>query len=57
MFRAPSEPQMRIMTKDKPEGVELSNAIPTYDTQPPGFMIKPLTAWAAMGFRRPKVAW
>jgi hypothetical protein len=54
--RAP-EPQMRIMTKDKPEGLELSNAIPAYDTMPPRFMIKLLAAWAAMGFRRPKVAW
>ena len=51
------EPQMRIMTKDRPEGVALSNAIPAYAAQPPGFMIKLLAAWAAMGFRRPKVAW
>jgi hypothetical protein len=51
------EPQMRIMTKDRPEGVALSNDIPAYAAQPPGFMIKLLAAWAAMGFRRPKVAW
>lgn len=51
------EPQMRIMARDKPEGVALSNAIPTYDTQPPRLMIKLFAAWAAMGFRRPKVAW
>jgi hypothetical protein len=49
--------QMRVMTKDKPEGVELSNEIPTYDTMPPRFMIKLLASWAAMGFRRPKIAW
>lgn len=48
---------MRIMTKDKPEGLELSNAIPAYDTQPPRFLIKLLAAWVAMGFRRPKIAW
>jgi len=51
------EPRMRIMTKDKPEGVELSNAIPAYDAQPPRLMFKLLAAWAAMGFRRPKIAW
>ena len=50
-------PQMRIMTKDRPKGLELSNAIPAYDTQPARLMIKLLAAWAAMGFRRPKVAW
>ena len=51
------EPQMRIMARDKPEGVELSNVIPTYDTQPLRLVGKLLAAWAAMGFRRPKVAW
>jgi hypothetical protein len=48
---------MRIMTKDKPESLELPNAILAYETQPPRFMIKLLAAWAAMGFRRPKFAW
>jgi hypothetical protein len=51
------EPQMRVMTKDRPEGLELSNAIPAYDTLPPRLMLKLLAAWAAMGFRRPKIAW
>jgi hypothetical protein len=51
-----SEPQMRIMTMDKPEDMELSNAISVYVTRPPRFMIKLLAAWAAMGFHRPKVA-
>jgi len=49
--------QMRVMTKDKPEGMELSNNIPSYDTMPPRFMIKLITSWAAMGFRRPKIVW
>lgn len=49
--------QMRVMTKDKPEGVELSGDIPAYDTMPLGFMIKLVASWAAMGFRRPKIAW
>jgi hypothetical protein len=51
------EPQMRIMTRDRPAGAPLSNAIPAYDAQPPGFMFKLLGAWAAMGFRRPKIVW
>ena len=51
------DPQFCTMAKDKPEGLERSNAIPAYDTQPPRFFIKLLAAWAAMGFRRPKVAW
>jgi hypothetical protein len=49
--------QMRVMTRDRPEGLELSNAIPTYETLPPRLMFKLIAAWAAMGFRRPKVAW
>ena len=49
--------QMRVMTKDRPGGVELSGAIPAYDTMPPLFMIKLLASWAAMGFRRPKIIW
>ena len=51
------EPQMRIMTKDRPEGLEPSSAIPAYKAQPLGLMIKLIAAWAAMGFRRPKVTW
>jgi len=49
--------QMRIMTKDRPEGPALPADIPAYATAPPGFMIKLLAAWAAMGFRRPKIVW
>jgi hypothetical protein len=51
------EPQMRIMTRDKLDGLELSDAIPAYETQPARLMIKLLAAWAAMRFRRPKIAW
>jgi len=49
--------QMRVMTRDKPDGVELSGDIPAYDTMPPFFMIKLVLSWAAMGFRRPKITW
>ncbi len=51
------KPEMRIMTKNRPHGLELPDDIPVYETQPPRLMIKLLAAWAAMGFRRPKVAW
>ncbi len=50
-------PRIRIMTKDRPEGPALPNDMPTYASMPPRFLIKLLAAWAAMGFRRPKVAW
>lgn len=48
-------PQMRIMAKDRPEGAPLPNDIPTYAAQPPAMLFKLLAAWAAMGFRRPKI--
>lgn len=51
------EPQMCVMTKYRPEGLELPRGIPAYGTLPPRLMIKLLAAWAAMGFRRPTIAW
>jgi hypothetical protein len=51
------EPQFCTMARDMPEGLERSKTIPAYDTQPPRFFIKLIAAWAAMGFRRPKIAW
>jgi hypothetical protein len=50
-------PQMRVMTKDRPPGAALPDDIPRYETHAPPFMIRLLRAWAAMGFRRPQVAW
>jgi hypothetical protein len=50
-------PQLRIMTKDRSDGPALSDAVPTHAGQPPSMLIKLLAAWAAMGFRRPKVVW
>jgi hypothetical protein len=49
--------QVRVMAKEKPEGLPLSKDISAYDTAPPGLMFKLLVAWAAMGFRRPKIVW
>jgi hypothetical protein len=51
------QPQMRVMTTDRPTGVTLPADIPAYPTHSPAFMARLLLAWVAMGFRRPKVAW
>jgi len=47
--------ELRTMTRDRPEGVELSNDVPNPDTHTFLFYAKLLRAWAAMGFRTPKV--
>jgi len=48
-------PQMRTMVSDLPDAKVLSGDIPNARTQPVGFMVKLLVAWAAMGFRVPKI--
>lgn len=49
--------EMGVMVKDQPTGAELPDGIPSYPARPAKFMIKLLAAWAAMGFRRSRVAW
>jgi hypothetical protein len=49
--------EMGVMVKDQPTGAELPAGIPSYPARPGKFMIKLLAAWAAMGFRRSRVAW
>jgi hypothetical protein len=51
------EPRIGVMAKDRPQGVEPPKGIPAYDTLAPRLLIKLLGAWAAMGFRRPKITW
>jgi hypothetical protein len=51
------KPQMGVMTNSRPDGAPLPTGIPTYSAYPAKFMLKLLAAWAAMGFRRPKIAW
>jgi hypothetical protein len=46
---------MRVMTSERPEGVVLPTDAPGYPTHSGRFMWKLLKAWAAMGFRAPKV--
>jgi hypothetical protein len=48
---------MRVMTQDKPAAVTLPDDVPIYATRPARFMWILLSAWAAMGFRRPRVSW
>jgi hypothetical protein len=46
---------MRIMTAERPEGVELPDDVANYRGRSGKFMLKLLGVWLAMGFRRPKV--
>ncbi len=45
--------EMRVMTRDRPDGVTLPDDLPNHATHSGRFMWKLLTAWAAMGFRAP----
>lgn len=47
--------EMRTMTKDRPAGVEFEDALPSYAKHSGRFMWRLLAAWAAMGFRAPKI--
>jgi hypothetical protein len=49
--------EMGVMAKDRPAGSARLGGLPVYPSHPARFMIKLLAAWAAMGFRRPKVSW
>lgn len=50
-------PVLSAMTKYREEGTQPPADIPAYETIPPRLMIKLIAAWAAMGFRRPKITW
>ncbi len=47
--------EMRVMTADRPAGVTLPDDVPNHAGHSGKFMWKLVSAWAAMGFRRPKV--
>jgi hypothetical protein len=47
--------QMRVMTADRPEGAVLPDDVRNYPGRAGRFMWKLLAAWAAMGFRAPKM--
>jgi hypothetical protein len=57
--RLPDAPplEMGVLAKDRPAGSAPVDSIPLYPTYPATLMVKLLASWAAMGFRRPKLAW
>jgi hypothetical protein len=49
--------EVRIMTGDRVDKMPLPNDVPSFATHSAKAMMKLLVAWAAMGFRKPKVVW
>lgn len=49
------EVEMRTMTADRRPGVEFDDGLPSYAKHSGRFMWKLMSAWAAMGFRSPKL--
>ncbi len=49
--------EMRVMTRDRRSGAELAGDVPNYPGHSGTFMFRLLTAWAAMGFRSPEIAY
>jgi hypothetical protein len=47
--------EMRIMTAHRPDGLVLAKDVPNYAGHSAKVMLRLLVAWAAMGFRTPKV--
>jgi hypothetical protein len=47
--------EMRVMTKERRVGVELADDLPNYTGHCAKLMLKLITAWIAMGFRRPEI--
>jgi hypothetical protein len=46
---------MRVMTKERRDGVQLADDMPNYWRYSSKFMLKLIAAWIAMGFRRPEI--
>jgi len=49
--------EMRIMTKERRVGVTLADDVPNYSGHSGKFMLRLITAWIAMGLRRPDITW
>jgi hypothetical protein len=47
--------EMRVMTKERRAGVELTPDVPNYSGHSGKFLLKLIAAWIAMGFRRPEI--
>jgi hypothetical protein len=48
---------MRVMTRDRREGVALAGDVPNHAGHSGRFMLRLMAAWIAMGFRRPEITW
>jgi hypothetical protein len=48
--------EMRVMTQDRRDGVALADDLPNYDGHSGKFMLRLISAWIQMGFRRPKIS-
>jgi hypothetical protein len=57
-FPADAPPlEMRVMTHERRGGVELADDLPNYSSSSAKFMLRLISAWIQMGFRRPKISW
>ncbi len=46
--------EMRLMARERRDGVALADDVPNYDGHSGKFMVRLIAAWIAMGFRRPE---
>ncbi len=47
--------EMRLMTQERRNDVTVADDVPNYKGQSGKFMLRLITAWIAMGFRRPEI--
>ena len=47
--------EMRVMTKERRVGVELTDDLANYSGRSGKFILKVIAAWIAMGLRRPEI--
>jgi hypothetical protein len=47
---------MRVMTRDRRDGVTLADDVPNYDAHSGKFMLRLIASWIAMGLRRPEIS-
>jgi hypothetical protein len=56
-FPAEAPPlEMRVMTHERRAGVELADDLPNYPGNSGKLMLRLVSAWIAMGFRRPQIS-
>jgi hypothetical protein len=47
--------EMRLMTRERRDGVVLTDDLPNYEGHSGKFMVRLVAAWIAMGLRRPEI--